>query len=75
MVTMVQSAANWRNTHTDVDRTHSLTHININETIFISFILENNDPLSVFLFLWKYRLFVVKVGHSANLRKQIDCFR
>ena len=26
MVTMTQSAANWRNTHTHVDRTHSLTH-------------------------------------------------
>ena len=26
MVTMAQSAANWRNTHTHVDRTHSLTH-------------------------------------------------
>ena len=24
MVTVAQSAANWRNTHTDVDRTHSL---------------------------------------------------
>ena len=26
MVTMAQSAANWRNMHTDVDHTHSLTH-------------------------------------------------
>ena len=26
MVTMAQSAANWRNTHTHVDRTHSGTH-------------------------------------------------
>ena len=26
MVTRSQSAANWRNTHTHVDRTHSLTH-------------------------------------------------
>ena len=30
MVTMAQSAANWGNTHTHVDRTHSLTHLNIN---------------------------------------------
>ena len=27
MVTMAQSAANWRNTRTHVDRTHSLTHL------------------------------------------------
>ena len=27
MVTMAQSAANWRNTHTRVDRTPSLTHL------------------------------------------------
>ena len=27
MVTMAQSTANWRNTHTLVDRTHSLTHL------------------------------------------------
>ena len=27
MVTMVQSAANWRSTHTHVYRTHSLTHV------------------------------------------------
>ena len=26
-VTVAQSAANWRNTHTLVDRTHSLTHL------------------------------------------------
>ena len=26
IITMAQSAANWRNTHTDVDRTHSLSH-------------------------------------------------
>ena len=26
MITMAQSAANWRNTHTRVDRTYSLTH-------------------------------------------------
>ena len=30
MVTMAQSAANWRNTHTHMDRTHSLTHTCIN---------------------------------------------
>ena len=27
MVTMTQSAANWRNTHTHMDGTHSLTHL------------------------------------------------
>ena len=27
MVPMAQSAANWRKTHTHVDRTHSLTHL------------------------------------------------
>ena len=27
MVIMAQSAANWRNTHTHMDRTHSLTHL------------------------------------------------
>ena len=27
MATMAQSAANWRNPHTHVDRTHSLTHL------------------------------------------------
>ena len=27
MVTVAQSAVNWRNTHTQVDRTHSLTHL------------------------------------------------
>ena len=27
MVTMAQSAANWRNMHTHVDRKHSLTHL------------------------------------------------
>ena len=27
MVTMAQSASNWRNTHTHVDCTHSLTHL------------------------------------------------
>ena len=27
MVTMAQSAANWRNMHTHVDHTHSLTHL------------------------------------------------
>ena len=27
MVTMAHSAANWRNTHTHVDRTHPLTHL------------------------------------------------
>ena len=27
MVTMAQSAANWCNTHTHVDRMHSLTHL------------------------------------------------
>ena len=26
MVSVAQRVANWRNTHTDVDRTHSLTH-------------------------------------------------
>ena len=26
-VTMAQSAANWHNMHTDVNRTHSLTHV------------------------------------------------
>ena len=26
MVSMTQSAANWRNTHIHVDSTHSLTH-------------------------------------------------
>ena len=30
MVTMAHSAVNWCNTHTHVDRTHSLTHIFIN---------------------------------------------
>ena len=29
MVTMAQSAANWRNTHTHMDRTHSLTHLQL----------------------------------------------
>ena len=27
MVIVAQSAANWRNTHTHVDHTHSLTHL------------------------------------------------
>ena len=27
MVTIAQGAANWRSTHTHVDRTHSLTHL------------------------------------------------
>ena len=27
MVTMAQSAANWRKTHTHVDRMHSVTHL------------------------------------------------
>ena len=27
MVTMAQSAVNWRNTNTHVDRPHSLTHL------------------------------------------------
>ena len=27
MVTMAQSAANWHNMHTHVDRTHPLTHL------------------------------------------------
>ena len=27
MVTMAQRAANWRNTHTHIDGTHSLTHL------------------------------------------------
>ena len=27
MVTMAQSAANWRNTHTHMDRMHSLTQL------------------------------------------------
>ena len=27
MVAMAQSAANWHNTHSHVDRTHSLTHL------------------------------------------------
>ena len=27
MVIMAQSVANWRNTHTHVNRTHSLTHL------------------------------------------------
>ena len=27
MVTMAQSVVNWHNTHTHVDRTHSLTHL------------------------------------------------
>ena len=27
MVTMAQSAANWHNTHTHIDHTHSLTHL------------------------------------------------
>ena len=27
MVTMAQSAVNWRNTHTHMDRTHSFTHV------------------------------------------------
>ena len=27
MVTVAQSAANWRNTHTDMDRTLSLMHL------------------------------------------------
>ena len=27
MVTTAQSVANWRNTHTHVDLTHSLTHL------------------------------------------------
>ena len=27
MVNMAQSTANWRNTHTHVDSTHSLTHL------------------------------------------------
>ena len=31
MVTMAQSAANWRNTHTHVDRMHSLTHLQLHQ--------------------------------------------
>ena len=27
MVTMAKNAANWSNTHTDMDRTHSLKHL------------------------------------------------
>ena len=27
MVTVAESAVNWRNTHTHMDRTHSLTHL------------------------------------------------
>ena len=41
MVTMVQSAANWRNTHTPVDRTHSLTHLHqhsYNHNTYISLV-------------------------------------
>ena len=30
MVIIAQSATNWRNTHTPMDRTHSLTHFYIN---------------------------------------------
>ena len=26
VIMAIKSAANWRNTHTDVDRTHSFTH-------------------------------------------------
>ena len=29
-VTMAQNVVNWRNTHTQVDRTHSLTHLHQN---------------------------------------------
>ena len=28
IVTVAQSTVNWHNTHTHVDRTHSLTHLN-----------------------------------------------
>ena len=32
MVTMAQNAVNWRNTHTHMDRTHSLTHLTFQDT-------------------------------------------
>ena len=36
MITMAQSAANWRNQHTDMDHTHSLTHLQHSSEVQIS---------------------------------------
>ena len=33
MVTMAQSATHWRNTHTHVDRRHSLTHFTSTQSV------------------------------------------
>ena len=55
IVIMVQSAANWRNTHTHVNRTHSLTHTYTNtvKTHFalyhIRLVLVGCEPFACYL--------------------------
>ena len=44
-VTMAQNVVNWRNTHTQVDRTHSLTHLHQNS--YNHFVRSASSAISV----------------------------
>ena len=51
MITMPQSAANWHNTHTYVDHTHSLTHLHqhsYNQRQLSYYIIRNQ------ILFWRY---------------------
>ena len=61
MVTMAQSAANWRNTHTHMDRTHSFTHLHQHSC---NHVVWNASSAILFFELWHglqefYRAYVI----------------
>ena len=64
MVTMAESAANWRNTHTHVDRTHSLTHLHHHSYNHI----VRKRQLSYYI-IWN-RILFLKVGLRPVIYKQ-----
>ena len=65
MVTMDQNAVNWRNTHTQVDRTHSLTHLH--QRSYKHYVRSANSTITEF----GVYFFIVKVpeGGGANPRQ------
>ena len=48
MVTMAQSAANLSNTHTDVDRTHSITHTCVHQHSYNQFVRSASSAITEF---------------------------
>ena len=45
MVTVAQSAVNWRNTHTHVDLAHSFTHLHRHSYILIHFVRSASSSI------------------------------